>query len=158
MTITSANPSKDIGLELASTLTQAGAYQRIFNVANEEEAVRFGADALMTVTVWDYRTVVLGANKNYFWMFLTSPLMSQYWIRWKTLEARFEWEVQLTSIHDGSVIYRNRLKQSYTSPVRAARGKHFTNKMLSFLQDRSAPDYIGELFELEMLTPLPFEN
>lgn len=155
--VTSASISSDIGLEIVSTLTQAGKYQRIFTVANEEDARQTGADALLTVTVWDYRTALLGANKNYFWMVLTSPLLSQYWLRWRTLEARFEWEVKLTSITDGSVLYRKRLKQSYTSPVRSASGRYFTDKMLSFLQNRAAPDFIGRLFSLEM-TPLSAEK
>jgi hypothetical protein len=153
--ITSGSISKDIGLEIVSTLTQAGKYQRIFTVENEEEARKFNADSLLTVTVWDYRTVQLGANKKYPLMTLLGPLMAQYWIRWRTIEARFEWEVKLTSIADGSTLYRKRLKSAYTSPVRSASGRHFTNKMLSFLQNRAAPDFIGELFELEMVAPPP---
>ena len=156
--VTSASASKDIGLEIVSTLTQAGKYQRIFTVENEEDARQTGAEALLTVTVWDYRTALQGSNKNYFWMMLTSPLMSQYWLRWRTLEARFEWEVKLTSLADGSVLYRKRLKCSYTSPVRSASGHYFTDKMLSFLQNRAAPDFIGELFNLEMITPPPEET
>ncbi len=148
--VTSASVSQDIGLEIVSTLTQAGKYQRIFTVANEEDARQTGADALLTVTVWDYRTALLGSNKNWFWMMLTSPLMSQYWLRWRTLEARFEWEVKLTSIADGTVLYRKRLKRSYTSSVRSASGHYFTDKMLSFLQNRAAPGFIGELFDLQM--------
>jgi hypothetical protein len=151
--ITSVSASKDIGLEIVSTLTQAGKYQRIFTVENEEEAQQFGADSLLTVTVWDYRTVQIGSNKKYSLVALLSPLMPQYWLRWQTLEARFEWEVKLTSISDGSALYRKRLKRQYTSPVRSASGKHFTNKMLSFLQNRAAPDFIGELFDLEMALP-----
>ena len=151
--ITSAAASRDIGLSVVSTLTRAGKYDRIFTVENEEEARRLSANALMTVTVWDYRTVLLGANKKYFWMAPTSLLMSQYWLRWRTIEARFEWEVKLVSATDGSTLYRKRLKRAYTSPVRSASGSHFTNKMLSFLQNRAAPDFIGELFELEMSPP-----
>lgn len=151
--ITSASASKDIGLSIVSALTRAGKYERIFTVENEEEARSLGATALMTVTVWDYRTVQLGANKKYFWMAPTSLLMSQYWLRWRTIEARFEWEVKLVSAADGTTLYRNRLKRAYTSPVRSASGSHFTNKMLSFLQNRAAPDFIGELFELEMSLP-----
>jgi hypothetical protein len=154
--ITSASASKDIGLEIVSTLTQAGKYERIFTVENEEEAPQFGANSLLTVTVWDYRTVQLGSNKKYTLVTLLSPLMPQYWLRWRTLEARFEWEVKLTSITDGSTIYRKRLKRQYTSPVRSASGHYFTDKMLSFLQNRAAPDFIGDLFELEM-TPPPAE-
>ena len=153
--ITSGSASKDIGLEIVSTLTQAGKYQRIFTVENEEEARKFNADSLLTVTVWDYRTVQLGANKKYPLMTLLGPLMAQYWIRWRTIEARFEWEVKLTSIADGSTLYRKRLKRAYTSPVRSASGHYFTDKMLSFLQNRAAPDFIGELFDLEMITPPP---
>ena len=155
--ITSGSISKDIGLEIVSTLTQAGKYQRIFTVENEEEARKFNADSLLTVTVWDYRTAQLGSNKKYPLMTLLSPLMAQYWIRWRTIEARFEWEVKLTSIADGSTLYRKRLKRAYTSPVRSASGHHFTDKMLSFLQNRAAPDFIGELFDLEMITPPPKE-
>ncbi|MFA7256346.1 MAG: hypothetical protein WC047_02060 [Kiritimatiellales bacterium] len=147
--ITSATAAEDIGLEIVCTLTQAGTYQRIFTVDNEDEARQYGADTLMTVTVWDYRTAQLGSNKTYFWMALTSPLMSQYWMRWRTIEARFEWEVKLTSIADGSTLYRKRLKRAYTSPVRSASGHYFSDKMLSFLQNRAAPDFIGELFGLE---------
>ena len=153
--ITSGSVSKDIGLEIVSTLTQAGKYQRIFTVENEEEARKFNADSLLTVTVWDYRTAQLGSNKRYPLMTLLSPLMAQYWIRWRTIEARFEWEVKLTSIADGSTLYRKRLKSSYTSPVRSASGHYFTDKMLSFLQNRAAPDFIGELFDLEMIAPPP---
>jgi hypothetical protein len=153
--ITSASASKDIALEIVSTLTQADKYQRIFTVKNEDEARQFGADTLLTVTVWDYRTALLGSNKSYLWMTLTSPLMSQYWIRWRTIEARFEWEVKLTSIADGSTLYRKRLKNQYTSSVRSASGRYFNEKLLSFLQNRAAPDFIGELFELEMVSPPP---
>ncbi len=153
--VTSASASKDIGLEIVSTLTQAGTYQRIFTVENEAEARQFGADSLLTVTVWDYRTARLGANKQYPVMTLLGPLMAQYWLRWQTLEARFEWEVKLTSITDGSTLYRNRLKRSYTSPVRSASLHYFTEKMLSFLQKRAAPTFIGELFNLEMEPPPP---
>lgn len=150
---TSASASKDIGLEIVSTLTQANKYERIFTVEDEADAQQLKANTLMTVTVWDYRAVQLGSNSSYPLMSLLSPLQSQYWMRWRTLEARFEWEVKLTSITDGSTIYRKRLKRQYTSPVRSASGKHFTNKMLSFLQNRAAPDFIGELFELEMVLP-----
>lgn len=155
LVITSASGSKDIGLEIVSTLTQAGKYQRIFTAENEEDARKYGADSLLTVTVWDYRTALLGSNKNYPLMTLLSPLLSQYWLRWRTIEARFEWEVKLISIADGSTLYRKRLKRAYTSPVRSASGHHFTDKMLSFLQNRAAPDFIGELFDLEMITPPP---
>jgi hypothetical protein len=155
--MTSASASKDIGLEIVSTLTQAGKYQRIFTVENEAEAEQLGTDTLMTVTVWDYRVIQLGSNKKYPLVALLSPLMPQYWIRWRTLEARFEWEVKLTSASDGTTLYRKRLKRSYTSPVRSASGDYFTEKMLSFLQNRAAPDFIGELFELEMI-PLPSET
>ena len=133
-------------------MTQAGKYQRIFTVENEEEAQHLGADAVMTVTVWDYRTVQLGSNKKYPLMALLGPLMSQYWIRWQTLEARLEWDVKITSIADGSTLYHKRLKKEYTSSVRSASGHYFTDKMLSFLQNRAAPDFIGELFELEMIS------
>ena len=150
--VTSPTQAKDIGLELVSTLTQAGKYQRIFTVENEEEAQHLGADAVMTVTVWDYRTVQLGSNKKYPLMALLGPLMSQYWIRWQTLEARLEWDVKITSIADGSTLYHKRLKKEYTSSVRSASGHYFTDKMLSFLQNRAAPDFIGELFELEMIS------
>jgi hypothetical protein len=153
--ITSGSASKDIGLELVSTLTQAGAYQRIFTVENEDDAKNCGADTLMTVTVWDYRTAVLGSNKKYPLMAALSILQSQYWLRWRTIEARFEWEVKLTSIADGSTLYRKRLKRAYTAPVRSAAGHHFTDKMLSFLQKHAAPDFIGELFDLEMAAPPP---
>jgi hypothetical protein len=156
--ITSASASKDIGLEIVSTLTQAGAYQRIFTVENEDDAKNYGADTLLTVTVWDYRTAVLGSNKKYPLMAALSILQSQYWLRWRTIEARFEWEVKLTSIaDDGSTIYRKRLKRAYTAPVRSAAGHHFTDKMLSFLQKHAAPDFIGELFDLEMAAPPPEE-
>jgi hypothetical protein len=149
--VTSATIAQDIGLELVSTLTQAGAYQRIFTVENEDDARRTGADALLTVTVWDYRTALLGSNKKYVWMTLTAPLLSQYWIRWRTIEARFEWEVKLTSMTDGEVLYRKRLKRAYTAPVRSASGHYFTDKMLSFLQNRAAPDFIAELFGLSRI-------
>lgn len=152
--VTSASASKDIGLEIVSTLTQAGKYERIFTVENEDEARQFGADSLLTVTVWDYRTVQLGSNKKYPLMTLLGPLMSQYWMRWRTLEARFEWDVKVTSIIDGSTLYHKRLKKQYTASVRSASSKYFTEKMLSFLQNRAAPDFIGELFGLEM-KPLP---
>jgi hypothetical protein len=154
--ITSASASEDIALEIVSTLTQAGKYQRIFTVEDEADARQIGADSLLTVTVWDYRTVQLGSNKTYPLMALLGPLMSQYWLRWQTLEARFEWEVKLTSMADGSTLYRKRLKRAYTSPVRSASSRYFTEKMLSFLQNRAAPDFIGELFELEM-APQPEE-
>lgn len=153
MVVTSTSASRDIGLQIVSGLTKAGKYERIFTVEDEEEARRLNADTLMTVTVWDYRTVHLGANKQYPWMALCGPLMSQYWMRWQTIEARLEWEVRLTSVADESVIYRNRLKRRYTSPVRSASGHYFTDKMLSFLQNRAAPDFIGELFGLEMTLP-----
>ncbi|HNX53283.1 MAG TPA: hypothetical protein PLD51_01705 [Pontiellaceae bacterium] len=151
--VTSGSASKDIGLEIVSTLTQAGKYGRIFTVETEEEARQLGADALLTVTVWDYRTVQLGSNKKYPLIVALGLLMPQYWIRWQTIEARFEWEVKLTSLADASTLYRNRLKREYTSSVRSASGHYFTDKMLSFLQNRAAPDFIGELFALEMLTP-----
>lgn len=151
--VTSATASKDIGLEIVSTLTQAGKYERIFTVENEEEARQFNADSLLTVTVWDYRTVQLGSNKKYPLIVALGLLMPQYWIRWQTIEARFEWDVRLTSIADGSTLYHKRLKKEYTSSVRSASGHYFTDKMLSFLQNRAAPDFIGELFELEMPPP-----
>lgn len=157
LVVTSGTPSKEIGLKLVSTLTKAGTYQRIFMVEHEADARQLGADALLTVTVLDYRTVLLGSNTKYALMTLFSPLMSQYWIRWKTLEARLEWEVTLTSMTDGTTLYHNRLKKQYTSPVRSAWGHHFTDKMLSFLQNRATPDFIGELFDLDMVSP-PVEN
>jgi hypothetical protein len=155
--ITSADASKDIGLSVVSALTQAGKYERIFTVENEEEARKLGAEALMMITVWDYRTVLLGSNKNYFWMLATSPLMSQYWIKWRVIEARLEWEVKVTSLSDGSTISRNRLKKSYTASVRHALGRYFTQKMLSFLQYHVTPAYIGELFELTPTAEPPAE-
>ncbi|MCC7299595.1 MAG: hypothetical protein IT583_00765 [Verrucomicrobia bacterium] len=156
--VTSSSPSEDIGLEIVSTLTQANKYQRIFTVENEEDARQHGADSLLTVTVWDYRAIQLGSNKKYPLMALLGPLMSQYWIRWRTIEASFEWEVKLTSTADGSTLYRNRLKRAYTSPVRSASGHYFTDKMMSFLQNQAAPDYIGDLFELDMVTPQPMKD
>ena len=155
--VTSVDTAEDIGLKIVSSLTLAGKYRRIFTVENEEEARRAGADALMTVTVWDYPTTLLGSNKNFFWMAPTSLALSQYWMRWRTIEADLEWEVRLTSMQDGTVLYRNRLKKSYTAPVRSAFGHHFTDKMLAFLQTRAAPDFIGELFELEQIEPPPGE-
>jgi hypothetical protein len=146
LTVTSTALSRDIGLKLVSTLTQAGAYERIFTAADERAAAHAGANALMTVTVWDYRTVLLGSNKNYVRMALLSPLFSPYWIRWRTIEARLEWEVLVTSAADGSTLYRKRLKRAYTAPVRSASSKHFINKMLSFLQNQATPSFIGELF------------
>lgn len=148
--VTSSTASRDIALELVAWLTAADQYDRIFTVADEEEARKLGANALMSVRVWDYRTVQLGSNRNYATAALLSPLMSQYWIRWRTLEARLDWQIALRSIETGDLLFRNQLKKSYTAPVRSAFGKHFTNKMLSFLQNRAAPDYIGELFGLEM--------
>ena len=145
--VTSPSLSGDIGLEIVSVLTQAGKYERIFTAADIPDALAHGANALMTVTVWDYRSVLLGSNRNYPLMVLLSPLMSQYWIRWRTIEARLEWEVKVTSAADGTVLCRKRLKRAYSSPVRSASGKHFTNKMLTFLQTRAVPDFIGELFE-----------
>jgi len=146
LTVTSASASRDIGLKLVSTLTQAGNYERIFTAADEQAAAHTGATALMTVTVWDYRTVLLGSNKNYIRMALLSPLLSPYWIQWRTIEARLEWEVRVTAVSDGSTLYRKRISRAYTAPVRSASGKHFINKMLSFLQNQATPSFIGELF------------
>lgn len=151
--VTSASASQDIGLEIVSALTRAKKYDRIFTVENEEEARKLGADSVMTVTVWDYRTVQIGSNDHYPLMVLFSTLMSPYWIRWQTLEARLEWEVKISSLTDDSTLYRKRLKRQYTSPVRSAFGKHFTNKMLAFLQTRAVPEFIGELFELDIKIP-----
>ena len=145
---TSVNASRDIGLELVSTLTHAGAYQRVFTAADEEDARATGANALLKVTVRDYRTVQLGANRTGFWMLLTSPLMSQYWLRWRTLEARLDWEIHLISLTDGSTLRHKRLKRNYTVPVRSSSGHHFSDKMLSILQNQAAPAFIGELFGL----------
>lgn len=147
----SANASRDIALETVSTLTQAGTFSQVFIVKDREEAERLGVDSLLAISVRDYRTVLLGANGSGFWMYLTSPLMSRYWIRWQTIEARFDWEAQLFSMDDGEMLYSKRLQRSYTSPVRSATGGHFANKMLSFLQNRTAPDFIGDLFSLPMI-------
>ena len=150
LVVTSADASYDIALEVVATLTQAGLYERVFLVEDRQEAERLGATGLLAVTVQDYRAVLLGANTSGFWVFLTSPLMSQYWLRWRTIEARFDWEAHLLSLESGETLYSKHLKRSYTSPVRSAFGKHFTNKMLSFLQKRAGPDFIGELFSLRM--------
>ena len=147
--VTSTSASKDIGLQIVTTLTQAKKYERIFTVENADEARQFGADTLMTVTVWDYRTVQLGSNEKYPLIVLLGPLVPQYWIRWRALEARLEWDVRLTSIADGSTLYHKRLKKQYTSSVRSASGHYFTDKMLSFLQNRATPDFIGEIFDQE---------
>ncbi len=152
--ITSANASRDIGMGLISTLAQAGLFERIFLVTDRAEAEQLGADALLAVSVHDYRAVQMGTNRTGWLMTLTSPLMSQYWMRWRTIEARFDWDVHLVSMADGSTLFERRIQRAYTAPVRSASGEHFSNKMLSFLQGRTAPDYIGELFELNM-RPLP---
>jgi hypothetical protein len=153
LVVTSADPGRKISLEIVAALSGAGKYERVFTAADEAEARALGANSLMRVTVWDYRAVLLGSNTRYPLMALTSPLMSQYWLRWRTLEARFEWEVKLSNIADGETLYLRRLKKSYTAPVRSATNKHFIAKMLSFLQDHTLPDFIGELFDLPM-TPV----
>jgi hypothetical protein len=150
ITVTSVRASRDIGLEIVAALTRARVCERVFLAADRAEAEQLGANSLLAVSVRDYRTVQLGANPTGLLMVLTSPLMSQYWLRWRTIEARFDWDAQMISIKDGATLYRRQLKRSYTAPVRSASGEHFTNKMLSFLQERAAPDFIGELFQLNM--------
>ncbi len=150
VSVTSTSASQDIGLEIVAALTRARVCERVFLAADLAEAKQLGANSLLALTVQDYRAVQLGANPTGFLMVLTSPLMSQYWLRWRTIEARFDWDAQMISMTDGSTLYRQQLKRSYTSPVRSASGEHFTNKMLSFLQERAAPDFIGELFQLNM--------
>ncbi len=149
--VTSADADREIALKIVSTLTQAGVYERVFMVEDLQEAEQLGADCLLAVTVYDYRTVLLGANSSVFWALPLGPLMPQYWIRWRTLEARFDWEVHLASLETGETLYRERLQRGYTSPVRSAWGDHFINKMVSFLRDRATPNFVGEVFSLRMM-------
>ena len=151
----SATPAHDIALEVVSTLSQAKLFERIFLVEDRKDAERLGADSLLALTVHDYRVVMLGANPTGLWATLTSPLMSRYWLRWQTIEARLDFDAQLITMEDGSTLHQKCLRKTYTSPVRSASGKLFAEKMLSFLQNRVSPDFIGELFSLQMVAPVP---
>lgn len=155
--VTSTTPERHITLDMITTLSQAHRYLRIFPVQTKEDARRLGANRIMTCTIHDYRTVLLGANARYPEMALTSILMSQYWIRWLTLEARLDWEVELTVPETGECTFKRRLARTYAKTVRYATSSYFTEKMLTFLRCEATPEFVGELFELEMV-PRPLDG
>lgn len=149
--VTSTIPEQHIALDVVATLTRANRYRRVISVLTTEDARRLGADQIMVCTIHDYRTVLLGANSRYPLMAATSLLMSQYWIRWMTLEARLDWEVEMTSLQTGDSVFKRRLSRNYTKTVRYAVSPYFTEKMLTFLRCEATPVFVGEMFGLEFM-------
>lgn len=147
--VSSKTTPGDIPVMLVSTLSMANQYESIFPVASVEEAARLGADEVMLCIVRDYRTVLRGANARYPWLMLLGTLAPQYWIRWLTIEARLDWEIQMWSLKTGQQTRQMRLQRSYFMTVRYALGSHFTDKMLVFLRFQASPELIAELFQIQ---------
>jgi hypothetical protein len=146
--VTGANPEREIQDNLVATLDRAKVAARVFPASDAEDARRLGADRLLRGTVHDYRTVLLGGNRQYAWVVAAGPLLPQYWLRCLTLEARLDWEVTLEDASSGRILYRQRLPRRYSKTVRYALGHHFTDKMHNFLRYEAAPEYIGESLAL----------
>jgi len=151
--VSSTTTPTDIPVMLVSTLSLVNQYQSVFPVASVEDAARLNADEVMLCIVRDYRTVLRGANSRYGWLMVLGPLMPQYWIRWLTIEARLDWEIQLWSLRTGELTFQSRLQRSYYKTVRYALGSHFTDKMLAFLRFQASPELIAELFQFETRSP-----
>jgi hypothetical protein len=147
--VSSKTTPSDIPVMLVSTLSVVNQYESIFPVASVEEAARLGADEVMLCIVRDYRTVLRGANARYPWLMILGPLAPQYWIRWLTIEARLDWEIQMWSLKTGEQTRQVRLERRYVMTVRYALGSHFTDKMLAFLRFQASPELIADLFQIE---------
>ena len=153
--VTSGMPDVAVGWDLVILLNRSKRFSQVFPVTSREEAARLGADRLLLCTVHDYRTINRGANRRYPLMFITSPLMSMYWIPWLTLEAKLDLEAEMIHPVTGERFFHNRLQRSYTKTVRLAMPAPFTKKMLNFLQVEATPECILELFDLDRIPPEP---
>lgn len=150
LVVTSATPERDLTLALVGNLSLGNAFTRVFPAADAAEAAHLGADRVLQVTVHDYRTILRGANSRYSLVVLLGPLFPQYWVRWLTLEASLDWEVELRRVDDGTRTFARRLERHYYRTVRYALGAHLTDKMLAFLRGPASTEFIGELFLLDM--------
>ncbi len=148
----SADAPKDIAMMLCVTLGSSyGNFCRgVCTASTPEEAVSRGADHLLISRIHDYRTILRGGNARYVWVVLLGPLVPQYWIRCLTLEARLDWEVEIVDARTGRREFYRRYAQSYFLTVRHARQKYFQPKMLDFLRFQATPEFIGELFMLDL--------
>lgn len=149
MVVSSTTTPSDIPVMLISTLSLVNQYESIFPAASVEDAARLGADQVMLCIVRDYRTVLRGANARYPWLMILGSLAPQYWIRWLTIEARLDWEIQMWSLKTGEQTGQVRLERRYIKTVRYAMGSHFTDKMLAFLRFQASLELIADLFQIE---------
>ena len=149
--VTGSDLSREVGLALIATLTQAEKYQRVFPVNSEAQARELRADRILSCRVYDCRTILQGANLRYLW---TVPLgFPQYLVRCLTLEARLDWDVQMFNLTDGTEVFHRRLQRSYYKTVRSVLPYKLIDKMLTFLQYEAVPEYVVELFLLDTAVP-----
>lgn len=151
----SAEPEKDVAMLLGVTLARSRFCQGIGPAASPEDAIARGADHLLICTVHDFRTILRGGNARYAWVVLLGPLVPQYWIRCLTLEARLDWEVEIVDIRNGRREFYRRHSRSYYKTVRYAFPSYFQDKMLNFLRFEATPEFVGELFMLDLREPEP---
>lgn len=149
--VTSRKPEAEIRLALIASLSLAGKYRRVFAADSIEEARRLGADSILQCEVYDYRTIVRGANRRYPLSLLLSPVFAPYWMRWLSLEARLDWDVTIYSLTTSHVAFQRRLAQSYYRTTRYSYTR-LTDHLLSLLRDDAAPEFIAEMFLLETLS------
>jgi hypothetical protein len=155
--VASANPRDDAALLLAATLSQAKKYKRVFLALDAGTARDMGADRILRWTIHDYRSVLLGGNSRYGWLILCGPAMPQYWIRWLTVEARLDWEVDVADASSGDSVFHHRQKTSYYKTVTYALLRHMDAKMLRLLLYEATPKHVCDLFLLKM-APVPKEG
>lgn len=146
---TDRTPETTIAESLAIALNGGNFCRRAFLAATPEEAVKRGADKILVCQVHDFRTILCGNNGRYGYVMLLGPLAAQYWIRCATLEARLDWEAEITDVRSGRREFYRRYIQSYYKTVRMAYPTPFMEKMNRFLILEATPEFISELFLLD---------
>ena len=149
MVATDRTPEDTIAKNLAVALNDGNFCRRVLTAATPEEAVRRGADKILICRVHDFRTILCGNNGRFGYVMLLGPLAAQYWIRCATLEARLDWEAEITDARTGKREFYRRHIQSYYKTVRMAYPTPFLEKMNNFLVVEATPEFISELFLLD---------
>jgi len=149
MVATDRTPETTIATNLVLALNDGNFCRRAFMAATPEEAVKRGADKLLVCRVHDFRTILCGNNGRFGYVMLLGPLAAQYWIRCVTLEARLDWEAEISDARTGKREFYRHYSQSYYKTVRMAYPTPFLEKMNRFLTLEATPEFINELFLLD---------
>jgi hypothetical protein len=149
----SLTPAEDARTSLIATLSQTRKYQRVFPAETREKARALGADRVILLTVHDYRAVNAGGNVRYGLVLVLAPLMPQYWIRWMTMEARIDWELEVQDAATGARVSLDRRQAVYARTMRYAWPRYLYDKMLTFLVYEASPKYVCEAFQIVAPSP-----